>query len=183
MGSSIVKRAFMVARGRSDGSNLGVHAQLWWQGYSGLTLKRTQKKLGTLLQVEDPPEFILLHVGGNDLKRTPVKALKDVLISLFAFIKETMPRAKVIWSDILPRNWGDDNKGLMKARKRLNTFAIKLSKQSGGYYVRHMNLAHIDHATFLEDGVHLSPLGNELFLNNIVYGLQHFVGGRQPWFT
>lgn len=64
---------------------------------------------------------MLLHVGGNDLGKSPIKELKNVMRELFDFIEENMPGVNLIWSEILPRHWGSGNEGLESARKRMNT--------------------------------------------------------------
>lgn len=180
-GSSIIKHAFPSARRHPGRSSLGLQAYLWWQGYSGMSLMRSQRKLTTLLEVEYPPNFILVHIGGNDLDRTPVKALKDRLHDLLKFISQAMPNARIIWSEILPRDW-DGRKGLSSARKRLNTFAARTVKQLGGFYLRHVNLT-FNRTNYSADGIHLSEIGNELFIDNIRVGLYYFLQGNQPWFT
>lgn len=180
-GSSLVKHVFPYARSYPGGSCLGLEAYLWWQGYSGMTLVRSRRKLATLLKVEAPADFILLHVGGNDLGRTPLKILISTLCNLLIFIRQAMPSARIIWSEILPREWGQ-NRGLASARKRFNTFAVKKVKQHGGFYLRHRNLP-FNNTNYAEDGVHLTDVGNALFLDNIRVGFYHFLLGHQPWFA
>ena len=183
VGSSIIKRAFPIARQEPSGSSLGLPARLWWQGYGGLTLGRTKRKLDTLRLVEDPPDFMLLHVGGNDLRNTPLKKLKDIICQLVEHITNIFPNTVIIWSEILPRNWGPENKGIYAARKRLNTLAVKTVKNAGGFYLRHLNLKNVTSQLYLPDGVHLSHEGNKLFVQNIQWGLSNFLRGVQPWFS
>jgi len=117
-------------------------------------------------------------VGGNDFGRTDVKLLKIKLCELLGFIQQTMPDTTIIWSQVLPRNW---SKGLRKASKRFNSFAVKKVKECNGFYLCHPNLPftprHYD-----QDGVHLTAVGNDLFTDNIRVGLFHFLRGNQPWF-
>jgi hypothetical protein len=75
---------------------------------------------------------IHLSVGGNDLKNTPIKDLKDILTRLVTFIKEQWPLVTIIWSEILPRDWGEETKGLLAPRKRFNTYAVKVIKKQWG---------------------------------------------------
>jgi lysophospholipase L1-like esterase len=182
VGSSIVKRAFPAARDYPGGSNLGLTARIWWQGYSGLSLRRTKDKLTTLLKLESPPDIIVLHIGGNDLGNAPVKSLSTTVDLLYHFIDECMPGTKIVWSEVLPRAWGQENKGLFSARRRLNCLASKFVKQRGGFYLPHVNLRHVDNKYFLPDGIHLNDQGTGIFLGNIAYGMKHFLKGIQPWF-
>ena len=61
-----MKRSFIAARSRKCGINLGLAvrlgAKIWWQGKVGLTISKFQKHIQTMMQYEDPPNFIMLHV-------------------------------------------------------------------------------------------------------------------------
>jgi len=172
-----------VARQWTGGSSLELDADLWWQGFGGLTLRRTSLRLQTLLRVRDPPKFLFLHVGGNDLGRTKIKQLSKCADELFEFIKVNMPDTVVIWSEILPRDWGPGNKGLEEARKRINTYIVKIVKRTGGFYLRHINLMPFGSPMYDTDGVHLSLSGCKTLIANIRFGLLHFMKGEQPWFA
>ena len=90
-----------------------------------------------------------------------------------------MSATKVIWSEILPRQWGN-NEGLESARKRLNTYAVKLVKANNGFYVKHVNLTPF--ILYEQDGVHLSESGTQTLLGNFRSSLSQFMDGNQPWF-
>lgn len=171
----------MVARQKPEGVNLGLEAVCCWQGYGGLRLTRTEAKLRTLLQVMEPPAYLLLHVGGNDLGSKPIKELKTCLEKIVKFAVSSMPGVVLIWSEILPREWGESQTGLEAARKRLNTYAVKLCKGQGGYYLRHKNMP-FNYELYDQDGVHLTNLGNQRLISNMQYGISHFLQGVQPWF-
>ena len=66
---------------------------------------------------------------------------------------------------------------------RFNSFATNSVRQTGGFYLRHINLPTVDNVNYLLDGVHLSPAGNKLFLDNLSFGLHNFLQGIQPWFA
>lgn len=182
VGSSIVKRAFIFARQSVEGASLGLQADCWWQGYSGLRLTRTEAKLRTLLQVKEPPSYLMLHVGGNDLGVKPIKELKTILDNIIKFAVSNMPGVILIWSEILPRDWGEGKTGLEAARKRLNTYAAKQFKSQGGFYLRHKNMP-FGYDLYAQDGVHLTSLGNRKLLGNLKLGISHFLLGVQPWFA
>lgn len=144
-------------------------------------MAKTEAKLKTLLKVKQPPEFLLLHVGGNDLGFIPIKQLKVRLEDLIKFVVSHMPAVVLIWSEILPREWGEGNNGLESARKRFNSYAAKLCKEKGGFYLRHKNIP-FSNEFFEADGVHLNILGNQKLLRNIQFGVSQFLQGIQPWF-
>ena len=138
--------------------------------------------MGTLIEVENTTQYLLIHARGNDLTRTPLKVLKDVALALFAYIDLAFPGTKLIWSQILPRDWGDNQSKVVSAAKRLNTFIVKQVKLRGGFYIHHTHTLKFKPDNFLPDGVHLSSHGSQMFINNIRLGLEHFLNGTQPWF-
>ena len=89
------------------------------------------------MKIRQPPDFLLLHVGGNDLGTVPIKELKSKADSLFSYIDTAMPGTLIIWSEILPR-LRSGNEGLEGARNRFNTYVVKLVKQRKGFYLRHI---------------------------------------------
>ena len=66
-----MKKGFIAARSRTSGINLSLadrlDVKIWWQGKGGLTISKVQKHIKTMMQYEDPPNFIMLHVGANDI--------------------------------------------------------------------------------------------------------------------
>ena len=74
LGSTIVKQAFVAARQRPEGVNMGLtDADIIWQGYDGLSPLDVVSKLKTLKKVAETPDLIILHCGGNDLGRLDLK--------------------------------------------------------------------------------------------------------------
>jgi len=66
VGSSITKHAFVHARSRPGGVNLGLsrlNVSIWWQGKSGMVIKDLPKVIPNCLRFEDPPQFLVIHVG------------------------------------------------------------------------------------------------------------------------
>ena len=49
----------------------------------------------------------------------------------------------------------------------------------GGHYLRHSDLKIANYTWLQADGVHLSELGNELFLNQVAAGVEAFVAGKK----
>lgn len=87
VGLSIVRQAFLAVRRRPEGSNIGLHPhKIWWKGYSGLTLRETKKKLQILLKIGENPDFIMLHVGCNDLGARTLVTLRYIIDDIFQFI-------------------------------------------------------------------------------------------------
>ena len=182
MGSSLIKHAFSEAKLRPGGTNLTLERQniaLWWQGYGGLQLDKTRQKIRTLDKVGPAPNFILIHCGGNDLGNLSVRRIRVVANQLLSFIKTKFHNVRIIWSFILPRiqwRYSSNNNAICmeQARKRINSYIASLVLQAEGAIIRHTDITS-DPALFLSDGVHLSRIGNNIFLNSIQGGLEAIV--------
>lgn len=69
VGSSIIKHAFLACL-RTGEINLGLEKlgmKIWWQGYAGLKFTDLKKKVMYLTRLEEKPDFLVIHFGGNDL--------------------------------------------------------------------------------------------------------------------
>ncbi|CAG2216945.1 unnamed protein product [Mytilus edulis] len=73
VGSSLIRNAFVHARSRTGGVNLGLHrigVKIWWQGYGGMGLKDLESTIKRLMKYEKTPKYLVLHIAGNDLGKT-----------------------------------------------------------------------------------------------------------------
>ena len=101
---------------------LGVN--ILWQGRSGLALDRLKNHIRTLLSLEDPPNYILFHIGGNYLGCKRLGYLHYLLVRFLSWLAKKMPDSMLIMSQILPRlNWRySNNLAVMdKCKRRLNS--------------------------------------------------------------
>ena len=102
----MIKNAFIQSRHRPGGVNLGLqrlNLQIWWQGRSGMVVNRLRDQIHTMLGFEDPPKFLILHVGGSDLGYKKVGHLRNEIKLVLRCISRKMPQTKIVWSQILPR--------------------------------------------------------------------------------
>ena len=68
VGSSIVKNGFLETRSRPGGSNLCLkEGEIWWQGKGGMLTNQLRSRIRTMLNFEYPPDYLIIHVGANDL--------------------------------------------------------------------------------------------------------------------
>jgi hypothetical protein len=68
--SSILKIAFNKVRERPGGGSFGLKrlgVSIWWLGQSELTLSKIRKQMNAMMRLEDPPDFIIIQIGGNDI--------------------------------------------------------------------------------------------------------------------
>ena len=69
VGSSLIRNAFVHARSRTGGVNLGLHrigVKIWWQGYGGMGIKDLESTIKRLMKYEKAPKYLVLHIAGND---------------------------------------------------------------------------------------------------------------------
>ena len=68
--SSIIKNAFNKVRERPGGVSFGLKrlgVSIWWQAQSELTLSKIRQQMNAMMRLEDPPDFLLFKLGGNDI--------------------------------------------------------------------------------------------------------------------
>ncbi|CAC5399581.1 Neurotrypsin,Scavenger receptor cysteine-rich type 1 protein M130,Deleted in malignant brain tumors 1 protein,Scavenger receptor cysteine-rich domain-containing group B protein,Soluble scavenger receptor cysteine-rich domain-containing protein SSC5D [Mytilus coruscus] len=180
VGSSIVKHAFVAARDRPGGVNLDLgrlNASLWWQGKGGMIVKHVKSQLRTMKKYEDPPHFLILHVAGNDIGSSRVGFLRNEIQNVIRWIMKEFPNSKLVWSQILTRlKWrhSDDRKAMDLCRYRINNSIAAFIINCAGYYIKYPDIR-ADQKFFQPDGVHLSPLRNELWLNILQGAMEHFI--------
>lgn len=147
-------------------------------------MKSLKYKLPTLLKVwgEPAPDILVIHCGANDVGLVPVLAILKIIDEIFEFLHSHLPHTVITWSQLLPCvNWryctSTSNEAMERARKRINRYGAMAALKSGGHYVLHRELTTnpVDMALYDKDGVHLSSLGNDMFLNNPRAGVEQYV--------
>ena len=180
VGSSIIKYAFLEARQRPGGVNLSLQrlgVNIWWQGRSGLTLSKLRNHIRTMMNLEDPPNYILVHIGGNDLGNIRLGYLHYLLERFMSWLSVQLPETALIWSQILPRlKWrsSENTDAMDKGRRRLNSSIGAYMTKHGGCYLRYPDIK-ATHKFISNDDVHLTKLGNSIFLNIIQGGLEAII--------
>ncbi|KAJ8304808.1 hypothetical protein KUTeg_018391 [Tegillarca granosa] len=89
-----------------------------------------------------------------------------------------LPNTKLIWSQILPRlKWRNErnHKAVNKSRVRINSYIAKFMISNGGLYIRYPEIVQSNVGMFYNDKVHLSQLGNDIFLYRLQQALQVFI--------
>lgn len=174
----------MKARSRPGGLNLGLerlNATVWWQGKSGMVVSQLEGHLKRLKKYEDPPDYLLIHVGCNDIGNIKVGHLRNDIKNILQKLSKDMPSTKIIWSQMLPRikwRYSLNNAAMEKARRRVNNSIASHVLKSGGFYIRYPDILGKE-IFFKEDGVHLSDVGNNIFINTLQGGIEEFLSSSQ----
>lgn len=140
-----------------------------------MRISQALSRLQTIRQLEDPPQFIVFHCGGNDIGAYSLWDLRYQIKYVLRNMIDMFPNTKIIWSQILPRkNWrySRNEKAMERSRCRVNSAAATETIRSGGGYIKYMD---IKYSLLADDGVHLSSLGYEVFLNTIQGALESFI--------
>ncbi|XP_054843130.1 uncharacterized protein LOC129334818 [Eublepharis macularius] len=174
-GHSYVFWAAHQARRTSVGSQLGLSekAVLEWQGRRGL---RWSGLLPLLFGLGcEPPHILVVHLGGNDLGMLQGRALSAQAQADLRLIAERWPGVLIIWSAMVPRLvWREAGcrQAIERARMKANRAIQKALEGGLGVYLPHPRIRAEVPGLYRGDGVHLSELGNQIFLDDLRQGLQ-----------
>lgn len=151
-----------------------------WQGRGGLKLDKLKRHIRLLMTLDSFPSYIVIHIAGNDIGETRFGFLVYKLKRLISCINLMLPNTMLIWSQILPRlHWRFSNNGtsMERLRRRLNsTIGAHMIKRGGGY-IRYPDIK-LSSQFVLPDSVHLTSLGNEIFLKNLQCGLEQIMSNE-----
>ena len=132
-----------------------------------------------MVKTLSPPDVLLFHVGSNDLTSdtSAISFANTIQCTLYRY-NALWPKTTLVWSSVLARRYWHhvalrDGPKINKKRQRLNRAMKKfMSTEVQGFYIDHdQDISYSDIQLFRQDGTHLSPLGNQVFLNNLQTGL------------
>lgn len=87
----------MAARSRPGDVHLGLSERfqttIWWQGTSGLITSKIKKQINIMAIYEDPPNIIIIHIGGNDIGHIRLGYLQLMLKRLFDWLWVKYPES------------------------------------------------------------------------------------------
>ena len=155
---------------------------VFWLGYSGMVWKELAPRFQLSLLSNPPPVTIVIHLGGNDIVTVTQGKLIRSIKKDINYIASVFPSAAIVWSDILPRlKWrGAPNDPqtlyqLDQKRKRINRAGRQVIRQlANGKYIVH-EIDTVTPGLFRPDGVHLTLIGNSIFLNTMQEALLSFI--------
>ncbi len=146
-----------------------MHGNVAWIGIGGLRWAGLLPLLRRKLQVWAPPHILVIHLGSNDLVGNRTVDLGYNILNDLHAVAALIPQVKLIWSYMLPRRvWrgANSHKAMEKNRRRINRKAVDVVTSLGGGFIKH-DIDDRDPGLYREDDVHLSDIGNAIFVNEI----------------
>lgn len=146
-----------------------------WLGLRG---GRWKDLLGMMFRQEcvwGRPDCVVIHMGGNDLCTVKGIVLIGRIKRDLLRVRAEWPEVCLVWSDVVPRLVWRGSRSLVaidKARKKLNWAVSRFVVSLAGRAVRHPSLVVGRPELFLPDGVHLSPQGVSIFLQDLFAALR-----------
>lgn len=182
MGSSIVLRAADHAKLRPIGTHLGlekVGCQVVWVGSPGMKWDHLVGTICSMINYRGTiPSVLVIHCGANDIGETPQGALLYHMKFVIAVLSNMIPGTSIVWSSLLPRlSWRFSNNVLAMetTRKRINRGMKSYLSKHGGYIIQHSDFDDKHLGLFMNDGVHLTFIGLDIFLNQIQGAIETFM--------
>nr|XP_034303470.1 uncharacterized protein LOC117681729 isoform X2 [Crassostrea gigas] len=189
VGSSIIHWAQKYAQQNID-DNLGLTSQrIIWQGIRGMVWSRLYQTIKEMLrQCNRHPTLLVIHCGGNDIgnPRNTLKGLQKYMKLTVSKITRLLPKTIIVWSHILPRRNRSlclSNKDGENWRTRLNSaLATFVVKKVCGASIKYPDILSTQGTLFRKDGIHLSDLGNELFVTSLKNALLQFMSSTDRFY-
>ncbi|XP_029461635.1 uncharacterized protein LOC115093667 [Rhinatrema bivittatum] len=175
VGHSFITWAFKHAQERPYGVHLDLtkyNATIRWLGSRGMCWDELLPCLQRSLVRFGLPQILIIHLGGNDWgamsgRKFIAMARKD-LTSAMALLQSTI----ICWSDIIPRPAEMNRKIWKRCRAKANRQIGAWLTLFGGRHICHEWSWECGKGLFRPDGVHLSFIGQDLFLNSFQDALE-----------
>ncbi|CAG2204727.1 unnamed protein product [Mytilus edulis] len=138
------------------------------------------------LRCYPPPQILIIHLGSNDLGLIKEKELIEQIRLDIMRLHVLLPNLSLVWSEILPRRYwhlAKNQVAINSTRKRVNAAVQYIQEElNHGLVICHPNIKAQDRDLFRLDGVHLSDVGNDVFLNNVQGALELFASSDRRVF-
>ena len=144
----------------------------WW-GIQGMGWQQFIPSLRLDVALRSPPKIIVIHLGGNDITRHSIGGMARLIKQGIQYLRAAFPRTILIWVDILPRiSWGVVEGAVSAIHgkvRRINVEGHKIISKGVGvkFHVLKIDIYRHTLGFFREDGVHLSVVGLEFYLDSL----------------
>jgi len=180
IGSSIIAKAAKHTTQRPTGNNLGLDKNglsVVWVGLPGITISALVPLVQAMVNCFGLPHALVIHCGGSDIGMGSIRKVVKHLIFATFIVSKMLLNSLLIYSRILPRKkwrYNSNLKAMERARKRIHRGIRTYYYKSNAKVITHADLQDGHTALYADDGVHLSFLGNDIFINAIQCGLEQF---------
>lgn len=146
-----------------------MRADVMWLGREGLRWNSVIHYFNSCLFRNAPPNVLVIHCGGNDLGEKRSLQLASDMKRDMQDLHRRFPKMVIVLSAIIQRLcWGSLHpRKIDRARKRVNKYMTFFLDEINGNMVHHHQIVYNNYDLFHQDQVHLSRLGNDIFLNDI----------------
>lgn len=154
-----------------------------WAGVSGLRYSQVLHIANSLRQCTPTPNYLIVHFGGNDIGSENCGLLRKNLMQTMLHLMQMFPTTTIVYSSILPRlKWrcALDSRVVEKCRNRINRAMVRFAIQHGHKAIKHLDFNDRLPGLFLPDLVHLSPVGNDIFLTTLQSAMESFLDTTTP---
>ena len=131
-------------------------------------------EMGKRCSFDSQSDKLIIHCGGNDVGLVSCGELLFHIKFTIAILSSMLPGTSLVWSIILPRmkkRYSENIRNMEITRKRVYKGVRSYLLKIGGY----SDFDDKHPALFKKDGVHLSFIANDIFLNQIQGALETFL--------
>ncbi|XP_052675705.1 uncharacterized protein LOC128157272 isoform X1 [Crassostrea angulata] len=181
IGSSIIHWAQKYAE-TTNQLNLGLnHFTINWNGRRGMVWEYLYTTVSSMLIANKQPTILIIHCGGNNIgdPQNTLKGIQKFMKLTLSQIADLLPNTLIVWSHILPRsNWRQSLSTIEgeNSRRRINSaIATFVLKKLNDASIKYTDIQITQKRLFRLDGVHLSDLGNNIYINSLKNAIVQFV--------
>ncbi|KAJ8306730.1 hypothetical protein KUTeg_015771 [Tegillarca granosa] len=168
------------ALSRPVGRNLGLEkygVQIRWCGIRGMKWSQLLTRIQRDLKNFPCPQYLVIQLGSNDLvSRTSGVLRWEMKLDLLSLSK--LPNTTVVLSCILPRLFwygARSQVAIDNVRKRTNREISSYILKLGGRVITQSDLSDKETGCYRFDGIHLSDIVNDIYLNALQGALESFL--------
>ena len=138
-----------------------------WAGISGMRWDELVPIVHSMTNCFGIPKMVLIHCGGNDIGIDSCGKLLFHLKFAVYVISKMLPGSMIAYSN--------NTDAMERTRKRLNRGLRTYLLQNNSYAIAHPDFDDSYSALYDDDGVHLSFIGKDIFINTIQEALFQFL--------
>ena len=150
--------------------SFGLPLEVFWKGKGGAGIGDCRDLLIDLGKRAPSPAFIIIHLDTNDLVDIDEFALRQQVAVMLCDCCWAYPGSTIVWSDALPRVFyvgARFQPAMERKRRTINRWAASQCRAVQVPCIHHPHFKWSEISLYLYDGVHLSPLGNQLIISNL----------------